>query len=85
MFGRSVTLPQNKYMRMGLGVLFLIGGVFAFLPVLGLWMIPLGLAILSVDIPWVRRHSARAMVAFHRRYPRTAEKVFPRSRGRDDA
>ncbi|AIQ90765.1 protein of unassigned function [Methylobacterium oryzae CBMB20] len=27
------------------------GGVLSFLPVLGLWMLPLGLALLSEDIP----------------------------------
>ncbi len=41
--------------RQILGVLLLIGGMFWFLPVLGLWMIPLGLVILSVDFQWARK------------------------------
>ena len=37
-------------LRLVLGVLLMIGGVFAFLPVLGLWMIPLGMAVAALDI-----------------------------------
>jgi hypothetical protein len=33
------------------GVLLMIGGVFGFLPVLGFWMFPLGLAFIALDIP----------------------------------
>ncbi|WP_424946673.1 PGPGW domain-containing protein [Candidatus Spongiihabitans sp.] len=41
--------------RQILGVLLLMGGLFWFLPMLGLWMIPLGLLILSIDFQWARR------------------------------
>lgn len=37
-----------------IGVLFMIGGVFGFLPVLGFWMLPLGLAFVALDIPRLR-------------------------------
>lgn len=37
------------------GVLFMIGGVFGFLPVLGFWMFPLGLAFVALDIPPLRK------------------------------
>lgn len=36
----------------------MLGGVFAFLPVLGLWMLPLGFAIAALDVKpllkWLR-------------------------------
>ena len=38
------------------GALFMTGGVFGFLPVLGFWMIPLGAAFIALDIPWTRHH-----------------------------
>ncbi|WP_423905817.1 PGPGW domain-containing protein [Candidatus Spongiihabitans sp.] len=41
--------------RQILGILLLLGGLFWFLPILGLWMIPLGLLILSIDFQWARR------------------------------
>ena len=33
------------------GLLLMVGGVFGFLPVLGFWMFPLGLAFIALDIP----------------------------------
>ncbi|WP_425050023.1 hypothetical protein [Psychromarinibacter sp. S121] len=41
-------------MRLVVGVLLMIGGIFAFLPVLGLWMLPLGFAIAAVDVAGFR-------------------------------
>jgi hypothetical protein len=37
------------------GLLFLVGGVFGFLPILGFWMIPLGAVLVALDIPPLRR------------------------------
>lgn len=36
------------------GILFMIGGVFGFLPILGFWMLPLGVAFVALDIPSTR-------------------------------
>ena len=33
------------------GFLFMVGGVFGFLPVLGFWMLPLGVAFIALDVP----------------------------------
>jgi hypothetical protein len=38
-----------------LGLLFMVGGVFGFLPILGFWMLPLGLALIALDLPPTRR------------------------------
>lgn len=69
MFGRSIDLPRNRWLRMALGAAFIVGGILAVLPVFGLWMIPVGLAILSVDVPPIRRWSARTAVRLRQRYP----------------
>ncbi|MBF9061127.1 hypothetical protein HKCCSP123_18260 [Rhodobacterales bacterium HKCCSP123] len=37
-------------LRLILGLLLMTGGIFGFLPVLGFWMIPLGLAVAALDI-----------------------------------
>ncbi|MEW9918858.1 hypothetical protein AB2B41_04555 [Marimonas sp. MJW-29] len=37
-------------LRTVLGLLLIVGGVFGFLPILGFWMIPLGLAVIAIDI-----------------------------------
>jgi hypothetical protein len=40
-------LPQSTPIRLGLGILLIAGGLVGFLPVVGFWMIPLGLLVLS--------------------------------------
>ncbi len=52
--------------RVVAGVLLVIGGLLGFLPVLGFWMIPLGVGLLSVDFPWVRRLMRRSIIAMGR-------------------
>lgn len=44
-----------RWIRIPLGVLLVLGGIFGALPVLGFWMLPLGLILLSADFPWARR------------------------------
>jgi len=34
------------------GLLLMVGGIFGFLPVLGFWMFPLGVAFIALDIPF---------------------------------
>jgi len=45
--------------RTVLGILLVIGGIFGFLPILGFWMIPLGLGFLAIDVPPLRRRVLR--------------------------
>lgn len=46
---------ENHWLRKTVGALLVIGGLLGFLPVLGYWMLPLGLALLAVDWPFARR------------------------------
>ena len=57
-----VSLPRSRPLRILLGSGLVLGGVFAFLPVLGLWMLPLGAAVLSIDVPPMRRLRRRTEV-----------------------
>jgi hypothetical protein len=47
--------------RIPLAILLMVGGVFAFLPVLGLWMLPLGLILIAQDLPFLQGPLARAL------------------------
>ncbi len=42
-------------LRWVLGLSLMFGGVLWFLPILGVWMIPLGLLVLAPDFKWARR------------------------------
>jgi len=59
-------MPATRIGRIIAGLLCVIGGVLGFLPVLGFWMIPLGLLILSVDFPFVRRWRRNQEIRFGR-------------------
>ena len=59
---RSFTLPASRLARMAIGIALVIGGLAGFLPILGFWMVPVGLIVLSVDIPVVRRWRRQASV-----------------------
>ena len=63
---RSLRLPNSKLARIVIGGAFALGGLLGALPVLGFWMIPLGLMVLSADVPSIRRLRRRADVQFGR-------------------
>jgi hypothetical protein len=61
---------DRVWLRKSVGVALVIGGILGFLPVLGYWMFPLGLALLSVDSPRARRLYRRLAVWFGRQAQR---------------
>ncbi len=65
--GRRIKLPRSRALRIALGIALVLAGLVGFLPVVGFWMIPLGLIVLSVDLPLVRRARRRSVVWWERR------------------
>ena len=65
--GHEIPLPQSRGLRITLGIALILGGILGFLPILGFWMVPLGLLVLSVDLPPVRRARRRLSVWWARR------------------
>jgi hypothetical protein len=60
--GKSVRWADRKVphvARTAIGIPLMIGGVFSFLPVLGLWMLPAGAALVALDFPGPRRRLLR--------------------------
>lgn len=60
-------MPQSRPLRVAIGVLLILLGILGFLPVLGFWMIPLGLLVLSYEFATVRRFRRRLVVWWERR------------------
>jgi hypothetical protein len=56
---RRIVHWGDRHVPMGLrsvvGLLLIAGGVVGFLPVLGFWMVPAGLAFIALDVPPLRR------------------------------
>lgn len=46
--------PEARLVRIPLGILLILGGIFSFLPVLGIWMLPLGLLLLALDLMFLQ-------------------------------
>lgn len=65
---RVIHIPGSKFQRTVLGILLCLGGIFSFLPVLGIWMLPLGILILSAEYHVVRRFRRRVEVTVGRWY-----------------
>ena len=74
--GYRIAVPGHPVPRIALGCVLVAGGFLSFLPVLGVWMVPVGFAVLAIDFPPVRRFQRRMTVRFgywlHRRGPRWA-------------
>ena len=56
---RRLRHPDARWIRIPVGLLSVVGGIFSFLPVLGIWMLPLGLLLLAYDIPFLRKPVGR--------------------------
>jgi hypothetical protein len=67
---QSARRPSAVWTRVSAAGLLMVGGVFGFLPILGFWMLPLGLALLALDLPFLRPPLARLLSLVNR-------KLFP--------
>jgi purine-cytosine permease-like protein len=73
LFGREFAMPRSRWVRITIGVLLVFFGLLGFLPILGFWMIPLGLLVLSYEFAAVRRFRRRLVVWWERRRQRKGE------------
>lgn len=67
-FSSWVRQPSSRWVRIPLGILLIIGGIFSFLPVLGLWMLPLGLMLIAQDIPFLQGPIVRLLAWMERKW-----------------
>ncbi len=73
------TMPSLT--RILIGVLLILGGLLGALPILGFWMVPLGLLVLSLDFRWARR-GYLTLILWFRRHRRGRPLVRPPARGK---
>ena len=69
-----VPLPGSWILRVFIGLVLILGGCLGFLPILGFWMVPLGLVVLSIDLPIARRWRRRIEVWWGNRKKERAAK-----------
>jgi len=74
----KIKIPEKRSHRIVLGWALVFGGIFGFMPIAGIWMLPLGFIVLSVDSPRIRRQRRRLTVWWARRKaPKTAPSQTP--------
>ena len=66
--------PEAAWVRVPAGIALTGGGVLGFLPVLGILMLPIGLALLAYDVPPMRPPLARVLRFANRRIEKRKER-----------
>jgi hypothetical protein len=66
---RWLRRPSSRWVRVPAGVLLICGGLLSILPLLGIWMLPLGMILLAEDIVPLRRARDGLLDWIERRYP----------------
>lgn len=56
------------FVRLPLGLILVAGGFLAILPIFGLWMIPLGLIVLAIDLPPLRPFVSSVIIRLRRKW-----------------
>ena len=66
--------PRRRWLRVPIGFALVLAGIVGFLPIVGFWMIPLGLSLLALDFPvaakanrWIMRKIWTAIAWARRR------------------
>jgi hypothetical protein len=54
--------PKSRWVRIPLGLLFIVAGLLWFLPVVGIEMLPIGLLLIAQDVPFLKRPVGKMML-----------------------
>jgi hypothetical protein len=60
--------PSSIWVRIPVAILLVVGGTLSFLPVLGLWMLPLGLVLFAQDVPVLQKPMAKLLGWIERKW-----------------
>jgi hypothetical protein len=71
---RALREPHARMWRLPAAGLLIVGGFLGFLPILGFWMVPLGLLLLAVDLPGLRPPLTRVLRWIERKWPAAPER-----------
>ena len=66
---RYLRRPRSVWMRRAAAMLLICGGLLGFLPILGFWMLPIGLLLLAEDVPPLRSARTRVLDWIEGRHP----------------
>ncbi len=67
-FVRWLRKPSSRRVRMPAAIILILFGLIGFLPIVGFWMIPLGLILIAQDVPVLRPPLARMLAWIERKF-----------------
>jgi hypothetical protein len=73
-----VRKPSSRLVRIPLAILLIVGGIFSFLPVFGLWMLPFGLLLFAQDVPILQKPMAQMLGWIERKWIEREQKLLVR-------
>jgi hypothetical protein len=76
---RFLRRPSGRWLRIPAGLLLILGGLLFFLPIFGIWMLPLGLFLLAEDLPLLRSWRTRILDWIERHRPEWLESRHDRT------
>lgn len=75
--------PSSILVRIPLAILLMLGGIFSILPILGLWMLPLGLVLFAQDVPFLQTPMAKSLGWIERKWEERQRAKAERERVKD--
>ena len=60
---------DSQWVRLPLGIVLILAGIVGFLPILGFWMVPLGLIVMAKDLPPLQPALVRCLDWAERKWP----------------
>lgn len=69
--------PGSRWARWPVAFLFICGGILWFLPIVGFWMLPLGLLLIAEDIPSLKRWFIGVLMSAEARWHRWQSRRRP--------
>lgn len=78
-FLRWLRQPHAIWVRIPFAIFFILFGMVGFLPLVGFWMIPVGLLLLAEDVPALARPVAKILAWIDRKWPQKGAQPDPKS------
>ncbi len=79
-FVRWLRQPSSRWVRIPLALLLVVGGILSFLPILGVWMLPLGLLLIAQDVPFLQQPLADTLGWAERKWMERKARAADRSK-----
>ena len=78
-FLRWLRQPHVIWVRVPFAIFFILFGLVGFLPLVGFWMIPIGLLLLAEDVPLLAGPVAKILAWIDRKWPHKSPPPDPKS------